>query len=159
MEQVDRDQVIEALIFKRQIFGHPFYDFDLRPALAPCPRRLGIWRGQIEASEVQTRHRSQRLRHETPGSTRKIEDLRVALITLSHFANEFSKRSTAHGICRASKQRFDLMIVNFCTVFAQPAIGLIVEVLTVIGWKALGISRLMRANFDAVSFQPPTVDV
>jgi hypothetical protein len=80
-----------------------------------------------------------------------------ALILAFQLAADFSQRGAAHRVGGAGEEGLDLRVIKLGAVFGEPAAGLVVEVLQVIGRVAVRATRHLRAHFGAVPRQAAAV--
>src|SRR5690606_33218734 len=100
-------------------------------------RGFAICRREIETRGVDARKRGEHLTQETAVAAGEIDVFDAPLILPAERARKLAERDAAHGVSGAAEQHFDLRVIELRTVLAEPAAGLVVEVLQIIGGIAL----------------------
>ena len=150
VEQVDADNDVHGRVFQWQDLRLPLQDIDMRPRRHHLTGALSIIRGKIQPACVETRESAHRLSQETARTAGKIQQCRLTLVPAFQLTRDIGQRGTAHRISRAGEQRLDLMVIEFRTLIGQPTIGLVVEVLSIVGRIPVGaIERL--SHLDTIS--------
>ena len=125
-------------------------------------REQGARLVQIGRAEIQRGDRQARVvvldeGQEASGAAGQVQELGFGAAPPGHEGGERHQSLAAHGIGRAGEEHLDLVVVELGRASAQVAVGLIVEILQIVGRKVL-LESLVRPDLGAGAGVAPPLD-